>query len=109
MINRFLAALPSTNARVAVTLLIAIATAGRYLVSGIGIIGGLHFETWEPSWDWLLFIAAMSGLDLATFTMKRKTDAEYIAAKKPDTAVTADTATVTAQDVTVTQGGNDAR
>lgn len=91
--NKWLASLPSTNARVAVTLFIAVATAGRYLLSGIGF-GDFHFDIWEPSWDWLLFIAGMSGLDLASFYAKRKTDTEYIAAKQP--TVNVDTANVQA-------------
>lgn len=77
---KFLANLPSTNFRIFVTLLIACATSVRYLISGIGIEGGVHFETWEPSWDWLLFVAAMSGLDLASFYAKRTTDAAYVEA-----------------------------
>ena len=67
----WLGKLPTTQARVAVTLLIALGTAVRYFVGG-----------WEPSWDWLAFIVVMSGLDLTQFGVKRTTDAAYVAAKQ---------------------------
>jgi hypothetical protein len=55
--------LPTTNTRIAVTLLIAFGTALRYWLS----------NDWEPSPAWLAFVAAMSGLDAAQFHSKRKT------------------------------------
>lgn len=77
MINQFLATLPSTNFRIFVTLFVTVATAARYLASGVGLQpGGIHIDTWEPSWEWLLFLAAMAGIDLAQFHLKRKSHME---------------------------------
>lgn len=59
----WLASLPSTNARIAVTLLCVLGTAARYWSSA----------SWEPSVEWLAFLAAMSGLDAAQFYAKRVT------------------------------------
>lgn len=59
----WLAKLPTTNARIAVTLILATGTAIRYWADG----------SWEPAWDWLAFLAVMSGLDAAQFHSKRKT------------------------------------
>jgi hypothetical protein len=59
----WLARLPTTQARVAVTLSCVVATTARYLAGG-----------WEPSWDWLTFLAVMSGLDLTQFAVKRRTE-----------------------------------
>jgi len=59
----WLAKLPTTNTRIAVTLLLCVGTAVKYWAS----------RTWEPSWDWLAFLVVMSGLDVAQFHSKRKT------------------------------------
>ena len=66
----FLGDLPTTQARVLVTLLCVIATTGKYVIS----------QTWQPSYEWLAFLLVMSGLDAAQFFGKRKTDAAYVAA-----------------------------
>jgi hypothetical protein len=58
-----LAKLPTTNARIAVTLVLAMGTGVKYWVS----------NDWRPDWDWLAFLAMMSGLDAAQFYGKRKT------------------------------------
>jgi len=55
--------LPTTNARIAVTLLCMLATATVYLAS----------KTWEPSWEWLAFLVTMAGVDVAQFAAKRMT------------------------------------
>lgn len=96
--NKFLASMPSTNTRIFVTLLVVAATAARYIASGAAI-GQWHVDPWVPDWDWLLFLAAMSGLDLAQFHLKRTTEAEYVAAKQPQ--ITASEATVTGDNPTV--------
>lgn len=62
-VTEWLATLPSTNARIAVTLLICFGTAVRYWSSA----------SWEPSANWLAFLAAMSGIDTVQFFAKRKT------------------------------------
>lgn len=59
----FLATLPSTNARIAVTLCCVFGTAIRYWSSG----------SWVPDAGWLTFLAAMSGIDVAQFMAKRST------------------------------------
>ena len=59
----WLAKLPTTNTRIAVTLLLCVGTAVKYWAS----------RTWEPSWDWLAFLLVMSGLDVTQFGVKRKT------------------------------------
>lgn len=66
----WLGQLPSTNARVAVTLVCVFGTAVRYWLG----------HGWAPSGEWLAFLAAMSGIDGAVFFAKRKTDAGYTAA-----------------------------
>lgn len=70
--NEWLSKLPSTNARIASTLFLALLTTLRYLSSGMAL-GTLQIAAWQPSESWLLFLAAMSGLDLAQFYAKRKT------------------------------------
>lgn len=58
----WLGRLPSTNARIFTSLVLAIATGIRVLY------------TWTaPPWEWLLFLGAMMGLDLAQFATKRVT------------------------------------
>lgn len=64
----WLAKLPTTNARIAVTLGVVIGTAMRYWWSN---------PSWEPSGEWLTFLVAMSGMDSAQFYAKRATHSEY--------------------------------
>lgn len=70
-LNDWLGKLPSTNARVAVTLLCVFGTAVRYWVSA----------AWSPSDSWLMFLAGMSSVDGAVFFAKRKTDATHVEAQ----------------------------
>lgn len=63
----WLATMPSTNARIFVTLLLTCGTAARYWSSA----------SWEPSWEWLTFLAAMAGIDTVQFAVKRKTDGRF--------------------------------
>lgn len=62
-LSDWLAQLPSTNARIAMTLGIVFGTAVRYWSSA----------AWVPSDGWLAFLAAMSGIDGAVFYAKRLT------------------------------------
>lgn len=102
MINRWLGALPSTNFRIFVTMLLAVITTLRYVASGIGVSArGMHVDTWTPSGEWLLFLTALAGIDVAQFATKRTTSAEHVAAKQPQ--VTAQTAEVLAERVTVNE------
>lgn len=66
-VNAWLAKLPSTNARVAVTLMCVALTAIAFCIMWEAPASG-----WEA---WLTFLAAMSGLDAAQFFAKRKTHA----------------------------------
>lgn len=65
-ITEWLATMPSTNTRIAVTLACVALTAITYCVLWRAPSGG-----WEA---WLTFLAAMAGIDLAQFAVKRKTD-----------------------------------
>lgn len=72
-LNAFLAKLPSTNARIAITLICVVVTALAYCIAWDAPDGG-----WEA---WLTFLAAMSGLDALQFGVKRKTDAGHVEAQ----------------------------
>lgn len=54
--------MPSTNVRIAVSLLLILATGIRVLVSWTA-----------PPWEWLAFLGVLSGLDAAQFHGKRLT------------------------------------
>lgn len=71
----WLKTLPSTNARIAVTLVLCAATTVRYLGWGTPDEGA---EGWFG--EWLLFLAAMAGIDALQFFGKRTT----YAAPSPD-------------------------
>lgn len=78
--------LPTTQARVTVTLLAVIATTVRYVLSGQHVLKGDYVTSyWAPSYEWLAFLVVMSGLDAAQFFGKRKTDAAYVAAQQGTT------------------------
>jgi hypothetical protein len=62
--------MPSTNLRILVTLILAIATGVKVLATG-----------WNPHVEWLGFLSLWAGLDVAQYFAKRKTDAEYVEAK----------------------------
>lgn len=66
-----LGTMPSTNARIGLSLLMAAATATR--VVGFG---------WEPATEWLVFLTAWAGLDGLQFWAKRTTDSSFVAAKQ---------------------------
>lgn len=71
-LTAWLASMPSTNTRIAVTLALYLATAVRYL--GWGVPNGLQGDARVNAWDsWLLLIAAMAGIDAAQFWAKRAT------------------------------------
>ena len=62
-ILEWLGQLPSTNTRIAVTLVCVFGTAVRYWAS----------SSWVPDAGWLAFLAAMSGIDVLQFHSKRTT------------------------------------
>jgi hypothetical protein len=54
--------MPSTNARIGVTILMAMGTGARVLISG-----------WSPPDNWLWFLTAWAGIDVLQFVGKRAT------------------------------------
>lgn len=72
-LNEWLGKLPSTNARIAVTLGCVVLTTFAYCVAWRAPASG-----WEA---WLTFLGAMSGLDALQFGVKRKTDANHVEAQ----------------------------
>jgi hypothetical protein len=66
----WIANLPTTNTRIVVTLVLATATAIRYFLGD-----------WMPSIEWLAFLLAMAGVDVAQYTAKRFSDTGYVSAK----------------------------
>lgn len=68
---KWLATMPSTNARIAASIIAMIGTATR-------VIG----SDWTPPLEWLGFLTVWGGLDLAQFANKRATSSEYVAAKQ---------------------------
>lgn len=67
----FLAALPSTNVRIASSILMALATGVRVVALG-----------WQPPIPWLTFLVAWGGLDVGQYLGKRFSDSDYISATK---------------------------
>jgi len=59
---------PTTNIRILTTILLAVGTGIKYWSS----VGGSN--AWVPNWEWLLFLAGMSGLDVWQHNNKRKTE-----------------------------------
>jgi len=82
--RKHVAELPTTNLRIYTTLLLTVMTGIVYLGLAVArlamIAGGADlkiYPIWEPSWEWLVFIAAVSGIDVAQFATKRATNADY--------------------------------
>lgn len=75
------AMLPTTNARILVTLAMMLATGVVYLFLAVkfALAGGTQ---WSPGYDWLGFLLLNAGLDITQFHSKRSTDATYVAAKR---------------------------
>lgn len=65
-LSEWLGSFPSTNGRIVSTILVMWATATRYLLSGIFGIG-----SWNPSYEWLVFLAVTMGIDAAQYSAKR--------------------------------------
>lgn len=65
------ACIPTTQVRV-------VATIGALLLTTLAYITS---STWEPSYEWLIFMGGMSGLDVTQFHLKRTTDDKYLTAK----------------------------
>jgi len=75
--------LPTTQARITVTLLCVIATTARYVGSQQHVLpNGQTQSFWSPSYEWLGFLLLMSGIDAAQYFGKRVTDSGFVAAKQ---------------------------
>lgn len=99
---RFMGELPSTNVRIANSILMAMGTFLLMAVTAlIVVLRGGEGQGWEPSEIWLGFLVLWAGLDLGQFMGKRTTDAAYVAANQPP-AVTSKR-TLTEPDGTVSE------
>jgi hypothetical protein len=73
---------PTTQGRVVFTLLCVLATTVRYLGFGVPYrLSSANIPVVDGWGYWLMFLGAMSGLDVAAFASKRLTDTGYAAAK----------------------------
>ena len=68
--NVWLAEVNTTSLRIFVTIAVVLGTAIRYWMATAE-------RHWEPSLEWLGFLATMSGLDAAQFFAKRKTHKQF--------------------------------
>lgn len=76
-LSAWLATLPSTNARIAVTLgCVALTTLVYLSLAAFG-------SSWEPSATWLMFLGGMSGIDTVQFYAKRRTHEKTGGASPP--------------------------
>lgn len=72
-LNEWLGRFPSTNGRIALTLVCVALTAISYCIA---------WEAPASGWgEWLTFLGVMSGLDSVQFFAKRKTDATHVEAQ----------------------------
>jgi hypothetical protein len=69
---RLIAETPTTSIRMWVTLALSLATGAKYLSYQCTIQNNMCI-TWVPADSWLMFLAALGGIDLAQFTAKRMT------------------------------------
>lgn len=66
-LTKLLLAIPTTKVRIVVSICLTVWTAYHVLERG-----------WTPSWEWLVFLAANSGLDIAQYRENRiKSEHEY--------------------------------
>jgi hypothetical protein len=63
--------MPSTNVRIATTIIMALGTGIRVVIIG-----------WNPPSEWLLFLTGWAGLDVLQFGAKRATSNDFVAAKQ---------------------------
>jgi len=79
---KWLAEMPSTNVRIANSILMAMGTFLLMAVTALIVVLRGTGQGWEPSEIWLGFLVLWAGLDLGQFMGKRTTDAAYVAAKQ---------------------------
>lgn len=91
---RFMGELPSTNMRIANSILMAMGTFLLMAVTALIVtLRGIGGNGWEPSEIWLGFLVLWAGLDLGQFMGKRTTDAAYVAASQPPSVTSTSTFT----------------
>lgn len=74
--NVWLGKLPSTNFRIQWTMVVVLGTAIRYWTADTTWTAwrlSMHLGAWEPSYEWLAFMAVMAGIDSWQFAKKRDT------------------------------------
>jgi hypothetical protein len=74
--------MPSTNTRIANSILMAMGTFLIMAVTALIVSIRGQGQGWEPSEIWLGFLILWAGLDLGQFMGKRITSAEHVAAKQ---------------------------
>lgn len=68
-----LSELPTTNLRIVVTLGVYAATSLVYLGYAVARLWLTDAKPWVPSWDFMVFIGVMSGIDVTQYIGKRRT------------------------------------
>jgi len=76
------ASMPSTNVRIAGSILMALATCFVMLLAALIVVLRGVGTSWVPSYEWLGFLVLWAGLDVGQFIGKRTTDATYVTAKQ---------------------------
>ena len=66
---RWIAAMPSTNVRISVSLVLSFGTGMRVIWTG-----------WAPPGEWLMFLAGMAAIDAGQFIGKRVTQSKPVVA-----------------------------
>ena len=79
---KWLAEMPSTNVRIATSILMAMLTCLVMLLAALIVVLRGTGSPWEPSYEWLGFLVLWAGLDVAQFIGKRQTATEYVTAKQ---------------------------
>ncbi len=79
---KWAAEMPSTNVRIANSILMAMGTFLLMAVTALIVVIRGDGKSWEPSEIWLGFLVLWAGLDVTQFLGKRSTSTEYVAAKQ---------------------------
>lgn len=100
-LKRFLQDFPTTNGRIVLTLVVVTGTAVRYLGWGVPQKQGIVADGWT---EWLVFLAALAGIDVGQYLGKRFSDTNYATAKNlssPPSVNVEQARTVTAEQAVV--------
>ena len=79
---KWAAEMPSTNVRIATSILMALLTCLVMLLTALVQALFSRGQAWEPSEIWLGFLVLWAGLDVTQFIGKRSTNTDYVAAKQ---------------------------